>query len=106
MLKQLDNDNNLTLVLSDQETAALQGVLSAAGMAFGIGLAPAIKPDLAVLNELIGATYLYTDEQLIEANVATHADHEGDDLEGIREAMTKLVPQSRQSAIELGILAA
>lgn len=106
MLKQLDDERNVVIVLNAAEAASFQTILAGTTVSGQLGLIPMTTFDRDLTYELIGATYLLSDEELIDGAVAPHLEHPGDDIAQLREQFTKIIPASREVAVDNGWTAA
>lgn len=105
MLKQLEADGSVHLVLTKQELVDAQHIVEAAMGAEEIGLTRFMSGEVAVMRDLVMAAYQLPDAEIVELLMAPHADHKNDNKEAMLEEFTERVATGRARAIEAGYLA-
>jgi hypothetical protein len=101
VLRQMDSDNNVTVVLSPPEVAALHQVLMAASQAWNY-IQPPHDYEIESAQLLSSLLWMLPKEVVADAWVSHHVDHEGDDLLSMREILLDTFDQKRNEAIERG----
>lgn len=105
MIRQKDADGNVVLVLTPREVPSLLAICVAGGRAYGYQIARLTDVDMEVANDLLAASMLLSDEDLIDGLMAPHADHDTDDHVGLLDEFTEVVTGSRKLLVKAGLVA-
>lgn len=103
MIRQLNAEGNLELVLTPLEAASLVPVLQAATVGKIVG-ANASRDDLLIAGQITVGAFMYSNDRLIENLMSQHAEHEGDDVDELREMYTDMVEGVREALEEEGVV--
>jgi len=106
MIRQLDGEGNVHLVLTPSEVVDVQAIIEAGLTAVDVGLARIFEPEKEVAAGMISAAYLLDDEQLVTQMMRIHEDHANDDHASMRAQFEEAVKRGRAAAKEHGYIGA
>jgi len=103
VIRQLDSDGNVHLVLTPAEAPSLVQIVAAAALAEAYDLIPLTDQDVDVSNDLLSGAYLLSNSRLVVGLMEAHANHSGDDQEGLLAMFTELIERGRSVLVGAGL---
>lgn len=101
------DDRNLVLTLSAEEAGMLLQLGQALSTAAMVGVVSMNDEEISLVASIVSAPFqVYGDAELIDAIMAPHADHPGDDLVAMRELYEEIIPEKRLRYVEEGFIPA